>query len=122
MNNGYMGKILFVDLSSKKLKDELPDDTFYRQYIGGYGIGARVIFDNQKAGVDPLGPENSLGFITGPLTGTRAISGTRFTVVGKSPLTECWGDANSGGYFSAYLKFSGYDAITFSVLENPFRN
>ena len=120
MNNGYMGKILFVDLSSKKLKDELPDDTFYRQYIGGYGIGARVIFDNQKAGVDPLGPENSLGFITGPLTGTRAISGTRFTVVGKSPLTECWGDANSGGYFSAYLKFSGYDAVFFNgISEKP---
>jgi aldehyde:ferredoxin oxidoreductase len=85
-----------------------------------YGIGARILYSNQKGGVDPLGPDNTLGFITGPLTGTQAISGTRFTVVAKSPLTGGWGDANSGGYFAAYLKFSGYDGVFFTgISEKP---
>jgi aldehyde:ferredoxin oxidoreductase len=120
MARGYMGKILKVNLSRNELKDEALDENICRQFIGGYGIGARIIFSQQKAGIDPLGPDNILGILTGPLTGTRAISGTRFTVVGKSPLTECWGDANSGGYFSAYLKFSGYDGLFFTgISEKP---
>ena len=120
MTRGYMGKILRVDLSRNELKDEVLDEKLCRDFIGGYGIGARIIFSRQKAGVDPLGPDNILGILTGPFTGTGAISGTRFTVVGKSPLTGCWGDANSGGYFGAYLKFSGYDGIFFTgVSEKP---
>ncbi len=120
MTRGYMGKILNVDLSRRELKDEVPDEKLCRDFIGGYGIGARIIFSRQKAGVDPLGPDNILGMLTGPLTGTNAISGTRFTVVGKSPLTGCWSDANSGGYFGAYLKFSGYDGILFTgISEKP---
>src|SRR4030042_1578074 len=96
------------------------DEKLGRQFIGGYGIGARVIFSEQDAGVDPLGPDNMLGFLTGPLTGTQAISGTRYTVAGKSPLTGCWGDANSGGSFGAYLKFAGYDAVFFKgISEKP---
>jgi len=85
MAQGYMGKILFVDLSKKELRDETLDEGLCRQFIGGYGIGARILFSRQKAGVDPLGPDNTLGILTGPFTGTPAISGTRFTVVGKSP-------------------------------------
>jgi aldehyde:ferredoxin oxidoreductase len=120
MARGYMGKILKVNLSRNELKDEALDENICRQFIGGYGIGARIIFSQQKAGIDPLGPDNILGILTGPLTGTKAISGTRFTVVGKSPLTECWGDANSGGCFSAYLKFSGYDGLFFTgISEKP---
>ncbi len=115
-----MGKILRVDLSRNELKDEVLDEKLCRDFIGGYGIGARIIFSRQKAGVDPLGPENILGILTGPFTGTNAISGTRFTVAGKSPLTGGWGDANSGGYFGAYLKFSGYDGVLFTgISEKP---
>ena len=120
MAHGYMGKILRVDLSRNELKDEPLDENLARQFIGGYGIGARIIFSEQKAGVDPLGPDNILGILTGPFTGTRAISGTRFTVVGKSPLTGGWGDANCGGYFGAYLKFAGYDGVFFTGMsEKP---
>ncbi len=120
MARGYMGKMLMVDLSTSKLKDEVLDENLCRQFIGGYGIGARVIFSRQKAGVDPLGSDNILGMVTGPFTGTPALSGTRFTVVGKSPLTGGWGDANSGGYFGAYLKFAGYDAVFFTgISEKP---
>jgi aldehyde:ferredoxin oxidoreductase len=114
MARGYMGKMLVVDLSSNKLKDEALDAKLCRDFIGGYGIGARLIFSRQKAGVDPLGPDNTFGILTGPFTGTPALSGTRYTVVGKSPLTGGWGDANSGGYFGAYLKFAGYDGVFFT--------
>jgi len=111
MAGGYMGKVLFVNLSTGELEDETLDEKICRDFIGGYGIGARILYSRQKAGVDPLGPENTLGFITGPLTGSPTPSGTRYTVVGKSPLTGTWGDANSGGEFGPYLKFAGYDAV-----------
>ncbi|UCB43734.1 MAG: hypothetical protein JSV77_03555, partial [Dehalococcoidales bacterium] len=114
MAGGYMGKILFVDLSTGELKDEVLGEKLCRDFIGGYGIGARILYNRQKAGVDPLGPENTLGFITGPLTGTPATTGTRYTAVAKSPLTGGWGDANSGGYFGPHLKFAGYDAVFFN--------
>jgi aldehyde:ferredoxin oxidoreductase len=114
MARGYMGKILDVNLSTGELKDEALDEKLCRDFIGGYGIGARILYSRMKAGADPLGAESILGFITGPLTGTDAISGTRYTVVGKSPLTGGWGDANCGGSFAAFLKFSGYDGILFT--------
>jgi aldehyde:ferredoxin oxidoreductase len=120
MAGGYMGKVLFVDLSKGELRDEALDEKLCREFIGGYGIGARIIYSRQKGGVDPLGPENILGFMSGPLTGSPALSGTRYTVVGKSPLTGTWGDANSGGYFGPHLKFAGYDGVFFTgISERP---
>ena len=120
MTGGYTGKILFVDLSSGKISEETADEKLYRDFIGGYGVGAKILFDRQKAGVDPLGPENTLGIVTGPLTGTPAAMGSRYVVVAKSPLTGGWGDANSGGNFGPQLKFAGYDAIFFSgIAEKP---
>ncbi|TES84185.1 MAG: aldehyde ferredoxin oxidoreductase [Dehalococcoidia bacterium] len=117
---GYAGKMLWVDLSRAKLEDEALDEGLCRQFIGGYGLGARILFSRQKAGVDPLGPDNILGFTTGMLTGTPSISASRYIVVGKSPLTGGWGDANSGGNFGPYLKFAGYDNIFFSgIAEKP---
>jgi aldehyde:ferredoxin oxidoreductase len=117
MARGYMGKMLFVDLSKKELRDEPLDEKLCRQFIGGYGIGARILFSQQKAGVNPLGPDNILGILSGPFSGTPALSGTRFTVVAKSPLTGGWGDANSGGYFGAFMKFAGYDALFFNGIS-----
>lgn len=120
MAGGYMGKVLFVDLSEGKLRDEALDDRTRRDFVGGYGLGARVLFGRQPGGVDPLGPDSMLGFLTGPLTGSPALSGSRYVVVGKSPLTGGWGDANSGGYFGPHLKFAGYDGVFFSgVSEKP---
>ena len=120
MANGYMGKMLFVDLSTGKIEEEALDEKLCRDFLGGYGIGARIIYSRQKAGVDPLGPDNIFGFTTGPLTGTPAPFGSRYTVVGKSPLTGTWGDANSGGFFGPHLKFAGYDAVFFKgISEKP---
>ncbi len=111
---GYMGKILWVDLSIEKINEETPDERVYKDYIGGYGVGARILYDRMKPGEDPLGPNNILGLITGPFTGTPIPSGARYAAVAKSPLTGGWGDANSGGYFGPYLKFSGYDGVFFT--------
>ncbi len=118
MLQGYMGKILFVNLSNGEITEEEPDESLYRDYIGGYGIGVRILYDRQKGGVNPLGPENMLGFITGPLTGTPVTTGARYTVVCKSPLTGGWGDANSGGIFGPTLKFAGYDGVFFSGISD----
>jgi aldehyde:ferredoxin oxidoreductase len=117
MANGYVGKLLWVDLTNKTLKDEALDEKMGRLYLGGYGLGARIIYDRMKAGVDPLGPEAILGIMTGPATGTPFIGGSRYVVVGKSPLTGGWGDANSGGYFGPYLKFAGYDGVFFTGIS-----
>jgi len=111
---GYMGKILWVNLSTGKINEETPDESLYKNYIGGYGIGVRLLYDRMKPGADPLGPGNILGLITGPFTGTPIPSGARYAAVAKSPLTSGWGDANSGGFFGPYLKFSGYDGVFFT--------
>jgi aldehyde:ferredoxin oxidoreductase len=114
MFGGYMGKILWVNLSTGKIKEEKPKRRLYKEYIGGYGLGVRILYDHMKPKVKPLGPGNILGLVTGPFTGTPIPSGARYAAVGKSPLTGGWGDANSGGFFGPYLKFSGYDAVFFT--------
>jgi aldehyde:ferredoxin oxidoreductase len=112
-----MGKILFVDLSTGKAEEEPLDEKLCRDFLGGYGIGAHILYSRQPGKVDPLGPENMLGFCTGPLTGVPGFFGSRYTVVSKSPLTGGWGDANSGGFFGPHLKFSGYDAVFFTGIS-----
>ena len=117
MAGGYIGKLLFVNLSTGAIKEEVPEDSLYRDFIGGYGVGARVLYTRQKGGVDPLGPENTLGIMTGPLTGSPTPLGCRYVVVGKSPLTGGWGDANCGADFGPHLKFAGLDGIFFTGIS-----
>ena len=110
---GYTNQFLEVDLSARSIRTRvLPEETA-RLYLGGYGLGARYLYDHLPRASAPLSPDNLLGFVTGPLTGTPAIGGTRFTVVAKSPLTGGWGDANCGGNFGPVLKFAGFDALYF---------
>ncbi len=111
---GVMNKIAWVDLSSGQVETIQPEAELYRDYLGGYGLGAFYLYQRQPAGAAPLGPENTLGLASGPLTGTQAITGNRFTAVGKSPKTGGWGDANCGGSFGPALKKAGLDAIFFS--------
>ena len=111
MKGGYAGKLLFVDLTKGTLKERPLSEVLARHFIGGYGIGARVLYDMMKPGVDPLGPDNVLGFMTGPLNGTGALFGGRYTVVCKSPVTGGWNDANSGGFFGPELKRAGFDGV-----------
>ena len=111
MAEGYMGKIGFVNLSTGDIREEKLDEKMARDFIGGYGLGVRILFEHQKKNIDPLGPENTIGFTTGPLTGTKTPTGARYMAVCKSPLTGGWGDANSGGYFGSALKSAGWDAL-----------
>jgi aldehyde:ferredoxin oxidoreductase len=114
---GYMGKILWVDLSTGEMETQELDERTIKNYVGGYGFGARFLYDRMKPGIDPLGPDNILGLVTGPITGTQIPSGARYVAVAKSPLTGGWGDANSGGFFGPYLKFSGYDGVFFTGIS-----
>lgn len=117
---GYMGRMLFVDLANgTSHEEELAEETA-RKFVGGYGIGARVIIERMKPGADPLGPDNIFGIGTGPLTLSGVVSTCRFATMGKSPLTGYWGDANSGGDLANSLKASGYDIIFFEgKAEHP---
>ena len=114
---GVLSKIAWVNLTALEVKMEEPIDDVYLHFLGGYGLGAYFLFTRQPARVDPLGPESILGLVTGPLTGTQAITGNRFAAVGKSPKTGGWGDANCGGRFGPALKQAGLDAIFISGIS-----
>ena len=111
---GYAGRLLFVDLTSGEIHSEPLPEEDARLFVGGYGIGAKVLWERQPAGVDPLSPAAYIGIVTGPLTATRAPNTGRFTVVAKSPLTGGCGDANGGGYFASELKRAGFDGVFFT--------
>lgn len=111
MLKGINGKLLFVDLARRKMWDEEIDEKIFQKFAGGYGIGAKILYERMKPGVDPLGEDNILAFMTGALNGTGAACCGRSTVMGKSPLTGGWGDANTGGFFGNALKAARYDGI-----------
>lgn len=120
MLKGYAGKLLFVDLSNETIKEEDLSKELASNFIGGYGIGAKILYERMPAGADPLGEENILGFITGPASATRAYFGGRYTVVHKSPITGGWNDSNSGGFFGPELKKAGYDGLFISgIADKP---
>jgi len=108
---GYMGKLLTVDLSRGQIKEEPLDPKMAHDFVGGAGYAARYLYDELGPDTDPLGPGNTLMFMTGPLVGTRAPSCGRHEVCALSPLTGIWGESNSGGFWGAELRFSGYDGL-----------
>jgi aldehyde:ferredoxin oxidoreductase len=113
MANGFMGRILRVNLTAGSISEEVIPEDKIRKYLGGVGIATSYLYDEVPSGVDPLGAENKLIFMTGLLTGTASASAARYSVVAKSPLTGIWGHGNSGGNFGPMLKRSGYDGIIF---------
>ena len=120
MAGGFFGKIMFINLKNQTWRAEEVDEQIYREYIGGYGLGSRILYEHIKPGADPFGPENILGFMAGLFVGTKAHVTGRFTVVAKSPLTGGWGDAGCGGKFGPFLKSTGYDGIFFEdISEKP---
>jgi len=110
---GYNGKILVVDLSSGQIEEEQLPEHLYRDFIGGVGLGVRLLYERQLGKIDPLGQQNNLGFMPGLLSGTPVPAASRLTIVSKSPLTGGWGDASVGGYIGYELKRAGYDGILF---------
>jgi aldehyde:ferredoxin oxidoreductase len=114
---GYMGRILRVNLSESKISEEVLSEDVCKMFLGGSGLATKYLFDEVPKGADPLGPDNALIFMTGPLTGTESPSAGRYSVVAKSPLTGFWGEANSGGSWGVYLKTSGFDGIIFKGIS-----
>jgi aldehyde:ferredoxin oxidoreductase len=111
--NGWMGRILRVNLSRSTYAIEDLGPALAKQFIGGRGLATKILYDEGIATVDPLSPENKLVFAVGPLTATKAVSSGRYMLVTKSPLTGGIGFANSGGQFGVRMKSVGYDLIVF---------
>lgn len=117
-------KLLRVNLWSQKAREERVDEKTLRRFLGGRGLGAYLALREIPRGADPLGPDNRLYILTGPLTGMAVgdtrIGNGRYHAVGKSPLTGILGDSNAGGKFGPWLRFSGYDGIVLEgVSEEP---
>jgi len=120
MSNGYTGKILRVDLSNRNIKEETHGDTFYRRYVGGWGIIGYHLLKELSPMIDPLGPENKLVFAAGPITGVPLPGNGRNAVGAKSPLTGGFGVGEAGGYWGAELKHAGLDGLIFEgISEDP---
>jgi len=120
MSNGYTGKILRVDLSNRNIKEETHGDTFYRRYVGGWGIIGYHLLKELSSMIDPLGPENKLVFAAGPITGVPLPGNGRNAVGAKSPLTGGFGVGEAGGYWGAELKHAGLDGLIFEgISEDP---
>jgi aldehyde:ferredoxin oxidoreductase len=109
--HGYIGKILRVDLSTGDVQDEPLNEVYARAFVGGSGLAARYLYDMVDGDTDPLGPDNPLVFMTGPLVGTAMPSAGRCSVCALSPLTGIWGEANTGGFLGPELRFAGYDGL-----------
>ena len=118
--SGYRGKILNVNLTTGVTSVESLDENVLKQFIGGAGLGARLLYDMVDANTDPLGPDNPLMFLTGPFTGTSVPTSGKSTFCSKSPKTGLLGYSTVGGHLGADLKFAGYDGIIITgVSENP---
>ncbi len=109
---GYANRLARVDLGKGNVRYEEINEEDARKYIGGRGLGVKLVFDNGPQ-VEPLSPENILCFITGPLTGTAVNMSGRVAVVTKSPLTGTVTDSHHGGWSGARLKWAGLDGVIF---------
>lgn len=109
----WTGKILRVNLSAGTCTSEPLNMEWAREYIGQRGLATRYFVEEVDPKVDPLAPENKIIWATGPLTGTMASTGGRYSVITKGALTGAIACSNSGGYFGAELKMAGWDMIIF---------
>lgn len=117
---GWTGNILDIDLTNEFIEERPLDMEMAKLFLGGRGLGARLLWDLVGPEVDPLSPENVLIFATGPMTASGAQTSNRFSVSTKSPLTGTVLDANSGGWWGMQFKRTGYDVlIVRGVAEKP---
>ncbi len=108
---GYQGRLLRVDLTTGKVAAEPLSKDDLRTYLGGVGLGAKILYEELDPGIDPLGPENKMIFTTGPLTGTGAPGSGSFDLCFKSPLTGIWAESRSGSDWGTMLRRAGYDIL-----------
>ncbi|MFQ6076294.1 MAG: orotidine 5'-phosphate decarboxylase / HUMPS family protein [Candidatus Bathyarchaeia archaeon] len=117
---GYHRRLLRIDLTSSEATVEPLDEETLFNYIGGRGLAVKILYDELRAGVDPISAENKLVFMSGPLTGTGFPGSGRVSVASKSPLTGTVFDSSMGGDFGVHLKGTGFDGIVVEGgAENP---
>ena len=117
--HGYAGRILWINLNRNEVRSEKINESTARLFIGGRGLGLKIIFDLNLnlSNVDPYGPENPLIIATGPLGGTRIPLATRAAAIFKSPLTNRWSYSTVGGTLGAYMKYAGVDAVVITGIS-----
>jgi aldehyde:ferredoxin oxidoreductase len=111
LHKGFHGRVLFVDLTTKTHRTDVVDPQVYRDYLGGYGLGAWLMWKHFPVGTDPLDAKSCFALCSGLLTGLHTPFSGRIQIVGKSPLTQSWADSNSGGSVCSHLRRAGYDAL-----------
>ena len=107
---GWVGKILKVDLTEGKVTTE-PIEAYLDDYVGGRGLGVKLIYDKYEPGTGALEPGNPLLLNTGPLTGTALPGSGRVDVTALSPMSNLRAKSNFGAYWGPELKFNGYDHL-----------
>jgi len=117
---GWQNKILHINLDNETEKASELDREIVLNYLGGRGLGVRLLFDKLSKNIDPLSSKNYLIIATGPITATSVYTSGRFSAVSKSPLTGTICDANSGGFWGVAFKKCGYDCLTLSgIAKSP---
>ena len=110
---GYMGKVLRVDLAKERITEEKLDEATLRRFIGGSGLGVKIMYDEVPPDVGWSDPRNRIIWTAGVLCGTKAPASATYAVATKGPLSNRFGVSHANGYFGPRLKFAGYDAVIF---------
>ena len=111
-------KLLIVDLASGDIREQAVDPAYARDYIGGSGLAARMLWDSLDPQRDPLDPASPLLWMTGPLTGTGGPTNGRSSICARSPQTGLWGESNIGGFVGSELRYAGYDGLVITGRAN----
>lgn len=111
MLGGYTGKVLNIDLTEGIITEETFEEGVLRKFIGGSGLGAKILYERTTPDTEPLSPENPLIYMTGPLTGTKVPASGRHEITAISPLTGIFGEGDAGGTWGMNLKKAGFDGI-----------
>ena len=111
MMQGHVGTIIELDLTNRRTSPVVLDEALVPKFMGGTGLGAKILYDSVGPGIDPLSPENIVIFATGPLSGTSAPANGRTEAITKSPLTGIIGRGNFGGWWGPRLKKAGFEAV-----------
>jgi aldehyde:ferredoxin oxidoreductase len=114
MIHGVGGKVIWVDLTKGEIEKRPIEKKLVEKYLLGAGYLSKVLFDSIPTDIDPLSPENVLGFATGLLTASMFPQSSRHVVAALSPLTDVWGESHAAGFWGPELKLAGYDAIFFT--------
>src|SRR4030042_5398011 len=108
---GYAGKLLHVDLTREQIRVEVLDRSIPGNYIGGVGLGTKLLYEAVHRGVEWNDPKNRIIYAVGPLNGTRLAGSGTFCVVSKGPMTKLAASSQANGFFGAFLKMNGFDGI-----------